>query len=159
VLVNNAGILRWLTMTQTPLDVWEQIVAVNQTGVFLGMTAVAPVMIGQGSGSIINISSIGGLRASSPCFAYGATKWAVRAMTKGAAQELGPHGVRVNSIHPGLVDTPMMEGFPFEEAVTRVPLGRPAQPEDVARQALWLASDQSSYSNGAEFVVDRGMTA
>ena len=159
MLINNAGILRWLSMTETPLEVWDQIVAVNQTGVFLGMQAVAPIMIEQGSGSIINISSVGGLRGSSPCFAYGATKWAVRGMTKGAAQQLGPHGIRVNSIHPGVVDTHMLDGVSLEEMAARVPLGRPAQPEDVARQALWLASEQSSYSNGAEFIVDGGMTA
>jgi 3alpha(or 20beta)-hydroxysteroid dehydrogenase len=92
VLVNNAGILHWATMTGTRLEDWERIVAVNQTGVLLGMQAVAPQMMSQRSGSIINISSIGGMRGSGPCFAYGATKWAVRGMTKGAAQELGPDG-------------------------------------------------------------------
>src|SRR5579864_352279 len=108
VLVNNAGVLLWATMTQTSLEDWDRLVAINQTGVFLGMRAVAPQMISQRSGSIINISSIGGMRGSGVCFAYGATKWAVRGMTKGAAQELGPHGIRVNSIHPGIIDTPMM---------------------------------------------------
>ena len=108
VLVNNAGILHWATMTETPLDVWNRIVAINQTGVFLGMQAVAPAMKAQGTGSIVNISSVAAYSGSSPCFAYGATKWAVRGMTKGAAQELGPFGVRVNSVHPGIIDTPMM---------------------------------------------------
>jgi 3alpha(or 20beta)-hydroxysteroid dehydrogenase len=160
VLVNNAGILHWATMTNTPLDVWNRVVAVNQTGVFLGMQAAAGPMMAQRSGSIINISSIGGMRGSGPCFAYGATKWAVRGMTKGAAQELGPYGVRVNSIHPGIIDTPMMADQPLTEMAERgVPLGRYADPDEVAKLALWLASDDSAYATGAEFVLDGGMTA
>jgi 3alpha(or 20beta)-hydroxysteroid dehydrogenase len=159
VLVNNAGILHWATMTQTPLDVWQRIVAVNQTGVFLGMQAVAGQMKQQRSGSIINISSIGGMRGASPCFAYGATKWAVRGMTKGAAQELGPFGVRVNSIHPGIIDTPMMADMPLSDLAARVPLGRYASADEVAKLALFLASDDSAYASGAEFVLDGGQTA
>jgi 3alpha(or 20beta)-hydroxysteroid dehydrogenase len=159
VLVNNAGILVWATMTETALDVWDRVVAVNQTGVFLGMRAVAPHMRAQGEGSIVNISSIGGMRGASPCFAYGATKWAVRGMTKSAAQELGPHGVRVNSIHPGIIDTPMMADQPLEQMAARVPLGRYATADEVAKLALWLASDDSAYANGAEFVLDGGQTA
>jgi 3alpha(or 20beta)-hydroxysteroid dehydrogenase len=159
VLVNNAGILHWASMTQTDLDDWERIVAVNQTGVFLGMRAVAPHMQAQRAGSIVNISSIAGLRGGSPCFAYAATKWAVRGMTKGAAQELGPYGVRVNSIHPGIIDTPMMAGQPLDQFAARVPLGRHAGPEEVAALALWLASDESAYASGSEFVLDGGQTA
>jgi 3alpha(or 20beta)-hydroxysteroid dehydrogenase len=159
VLVNNAGIITWKTMTETELEVWNRIVAVNQTGVFLGMQAVAPHMMQQGSGSIVNISSIGGLRGASPCFAYGATKWAVRGMTKGAAQELGPHGIRVNSIHPGIIDTEMIAVLPKEQMAERVPLRRYAQPEEVAKLALWLASDDSAYASGAEFILDGGQTA
>jgi 3alpha(or 20beta)-hydroxysteroid dehydrogenase len=117
-------------------------------------------MIRQRSGSIVNISSIGGMRGASPCFAYGATKWAVRGMTKGAAQELGPHGIRVNSIHPGIVDTPMMADMPIADmASAMVPLRRYASSDDVARLALWLASDESSFASGAEFVLDGGQTA
>jgi 3alpha(or 20beta)-hydroxysteroid dehydrogenase len=159
VLVNNAGILHWATMTQTPLDVWHRLVAVNQTGVFLGMQAVSAQMIAQRSGSIINISSIAGLRGSGPCFAYGATKWAVRGMTKGAAQELGPHGVRVNSIHPGIIDTPMMAGTSLDDLAKHVPLGRYASADEVAKLALWLASDDSAFASGGEFVLDGGQTA
>ena len=159
VLINNAGVLHWATMTQTPLDVWNRLVAINQTGVFLGMQAVAAQMIEQHSGSIINISSIGGLRGSGVCFAYGATKWAVRGMTKGAAQELGPHGIRVNSIHPGIIDTPMMAGTPLDELARHVPLGRYASADEVAKLALWLASDDSAFASGAEFVLDGGQTA
>jgi 3alpha(or 20beta)-hydroxysteroid dehydrogenase len=159
VLVNNAGILHWATMTETEVDDWNRVVAVNQTGVFLGMRAVGPCMMARGSGSILNISSIGGMRGASTCFAYGATKWAVRGMTKSAAQELGPHGVRVNSIHPGIIDTPMMADQPLDAMATRVPLGRYAGPDEVAKLALWLASDDSAYANGAEFVLDGGQTA
>jgi 3alpha(or 20beta)-hydroxysteroid dehydrogenase len=158
VLVNNAGILHWAAMTETPLEVWDRVVAVNQTGVFLGMQAVAPPMKRQGSGSIVNISSVAGLRGSAPCFAYGATKWAVRGMTKGAARELGPYGIRVNSIHPGIIDTPMMADHDIEAMAKLVPLGRYAGPDEVAKLALWLASDDSAYSTGGEFLVDGGMT-
>jgi 3alpha(or 20beta)-hydroxysteroid dehydrogenase len=159
VLVNNAGILHWATMTNTSLDVWNRVLAVNQTGVLLGMQAAARPMMAQRSGSIVNISSIGGMRGSSPCFAYGATKWAVRGMTKGAAQELGPFGVRVNSIHPGIIDTPMMADQPIDEMASRIPLGRSADASEVAKLALWLASDDSAYATGAEFVLDGGYTA
>ena len=159
VLLNNAGILEWNTLAQTSLETWERIVSVNQTGVFLGMQAVAPQMIKQKSGSIINLSSIAGLRGASPCFAYGATKWAVRGMTKSAAQELGPHGIRVNSIHPGIIDTPMMAGVPLDQLAANVPLGRYAVADEVAKLALWLASDESAYANGAEWVLDGGFTA
>jgi 3alpha(or 20beta)-hydroxysteroid dehydrogenase len=159
VLINNAGILYWETMTSTPLDMWERIIAVNQTGVFLGMQAVAPTMKEQRSGSIINISSIGGLRGGSPCFAYATTKWAVRGMTKGAAQELGPFNIRVNSIHPGIIDTPMLADKPIADMAARVPLGRYASPDEVAKLALWLASDDSAYASGAEFILDGGQTA
>jgi len=161
VLINNAGILRWQRMLATPLESWNEVIAVNQTGVFLGMQAVAPQMITQGSGAIVNISSVGGLRGASACFAYATTKWAVRGMTKGAAIELGPHGIKVNSIHPGIIDTPMMGGHDLDglAATIGVPLQRPAQPEEVAKLALWLASDDNSYSTGAEFVIDGGQTA
>jgi 3alpha(or 20beta)-hydroxysteroid dehydrogenase len=159
VLVNNAGLLAWETLTQTALETWERLIAVNQTGVFLGMQAVAPQMIKQKSGSIINISSIAGLRGAGPCFAYGATKWAVRGMTKSAAHELGQHGIRVNSIHPGIIDTPMMAGIPLDRLTSMVPLGRYASAEEVAKLALWLASDDSAYANGAEWVLDGGQTS
>lgn len=159
VLVNNAGILHWATMTETPLEIWNRVVAVNQTGVFLGMQAVASAMKAQRSGSIVNISSIGGMRGASPCFAYGATKWAVRGMTKGAAQELGPFNVRVNSVHPGIIDTPMMADQPIAAMAERVPLRRYATADEVANLVLWLASDDAAYASGAEFTLDGGQTA
>ena len=159
ILVNNAGVLHWATMTETSLDDWTRVVAINQTGVFLGMQAVAGAMKAQQSGSIINISSIAAYSGSSTCFAYGATKWAVRGMTKGAAVELGPFNVRVNSIHPGIIDTPMMEGTPLDAMAKGAPLGRYASADEVAKLALWLASDESAYASGAEFVLDGGFTA
>jgi 3alpha(or 20beta)-hydroxysteroid dehydrogenase len=161
ILINNAGILRWERMLETTFESWNEVVAVNQTGVFLGMKAVAPQMIEQHSGSIVNISSVGGLRGASACFTYAATKWAVRGMTKGAAIELGPHGIKVNSIHPGIIDTPMMGGTDLDglAATIGVPLQRYAQPEEVAKLALWLVSDDNSFSTGGEFVIDGGQTA
>jgi len=161
ILVNNAGILRWERMADTSFESWNEVVAVNQTGVFLGMRAVAPQMKEQHSGSIVNISSVGGLSGASACFTYAATKWAVRGITKGAAIELGPHNVKVNSIHPGIIDTPMMGGTDLDGLADTigVPLQRYAQPEEVAKLALWLVSDDNSYSTGAEFVIDGGQTA
>ena len=159
VLYNSAGIIAWHTMTETPLDVWQRIVAVNQTGPFLGMQAVAPVMKAQRSGSIINTSSTGGLGGSSPCYAYGATKWALRGMTRGAAQELGPYNVRVNAILPGTIRSKMIEGWDLDEFAKDIPLRRVAEPVEVARLALWLASDESAYATGADFLLDGGVQA
>jgi 3alpha(or 20beta)-hydroxysteroid dehydrogenase len=159
VLVNNAGILFAGRMVNTTLADWDRVVAVNQTGVFLGMRAVAPTMIEQGSGSIVNISSVAGLEGVFGSMAYTATKFAVRGMTKVAAKELGPSGVRVNSVHPGIIDTAMTADFPKERMLRAVPLGREADPSEVAALVLFLASDDSSYCTGQEFVVDGGMHA
>jgi 3alpha(or 20beta)-hydroxysteroid dehydrogenase len=150
-------------MASTSVDLWHQIMDVNALGVFLGMKSVADVMIAQRGGSIINISSIAGLRGSAMAFAYGASKWAVRGMTKSVAQALAPHGVRCNSIHPGIIDTAMLQEFDRvgvrEQVDARIPLGREASADEVARLAMFLASDDSAYSTGSEFVVDGGMTA
>jgi 3alpha(or 20beta)-hydroxysteroid dehydrogenase len=158
VLVNNAAIIEWKTMASTDLGTWQRIIDINQTGPFLGMQAVAPTMTAQGRGSIVNISSIGGMRGSSAVFAYGATKWALRGMTRGAAQELGPHGVRVNAVLPGTVESRMISGMDADDVRSRIPLRRIAEPREVALLSLWLASDESSYANGADFVVDGGAT-
>ncbi len=162
VLVNNAGIFRVVPMTQTDVDLWHQIMDINAMGVFLGMKAVSTPMIAQKAGSIVNISSIAGMRGAGVAFAYGASKWAVRGMTKAAAQELAPHGVRVNSVHPGIIDTQMITelGPQWREQTTpRIPMGRPASAEEVARTVLFLASDDSAYCTGHEYLVDGGMTA
>ncbi len=161
ILVNNAGIFRILPMMQTSLDEYRQINDVNQIGVFLGMKAATPALIERG-GSIVNISSIAGLRGSAGSFAYSSSKWAVRGMTKSAALELAAFKVRVNSIHPGIIDTPMAQEFVkfgvLEAVRERIPMGELASPEEVARLALFLASDDSTYCTGAEFIVDGGMT-
>ena len=163
VFVNNAGIFTIAPLLATDRELWDRIIAVNQTGVYLGLAAVAPVMVAQRSGSIINISSIAGLRGAGRAFAYGASKWAVRGMTRSAAQELAPHGVRVNSIHPGIIDTPMAAEFDrvgVRDTLTKsIPVGYMATADDVAKLALFLASDDSTYCTGSEFVVDGGVTA
>ncbi|MDH3681739.1 MAG: SDR family oxidoreductase [Acidimicrobiia bacterium] len=163
VLINNAGIFRIAGLNETDRALWDSIIAINQTGVFLGMQTVAPYMIEAGSGSIINISSVAGLRGAGTAIAYGASKWAVRGMTRSAAQELAPHGIRVNSIHPGIIDTAMANEFDRvgvrDQLTERIPMGHLAGPDEVARLALFLASDDSSYCTGSEFVVDGGFTA
>lgn len=161
VLINNAGIFRSNSMRNTPLEEYQLIMDINATGTFLGMQTVAVPMREAGSGSIVNISSLAGLQGAAGAFAYSTSKWAVRGMTKTAAIELGRRGVRVNSIHPGLIETDMMRQLPTEpERMARsVPLGRVAQSSEVAALALYLASDDSSYSTGSEFVVDGGLQA
>lgn len=163
VLVNNAGIFDTGRHFEIDVAAFQRIMDVNCLGVFLGMRAVSPVMREQGSGSIVNISSLAGMSGGIGAFAYTTSKWAVRGMTKAAAAENGRRNVRVNSIHPGLIDTDMLHQLPGSEdearLTRRVPLGRAAQPEEVARLALFLASDESSYATGAEFVIDGGLNA
>ncbi len=161
VLINNAGIFRRNRLLDTSLAEFQEVMDVNATGVFLGMRAVAPVMIRAGAGSIVNISSLAGMRGAAGALSYGASKWAVRGMTKAAAIELARKGVRVNSIHPGLIDTPMADelGGGNDKLINRTPLGRSAAAEEVARMALFLASDESSYSTGSEFLIDGGLNA
>ncbi|HZT64190.1 MAG TPA: glucose 1-dehydrogenase [Acidimicrobiales bacterium] len=164
VLVNNAGILEVAPISGLSAEGYMKLVQVNQLGVFLGMKAVAAPMQAGGGGSIINISSVAGLIGAVGHVAYASTKWAVRGMTKTAAIELGPAGIRVNSIHPGIVETPMLDayrnlGVDPQMLVANLPIRRLATSEDVAQLALYLASDESGYSTGSEFVVDGGMTA
>jgi 3alpha(or 20beta)-hydroxysteroid dehydrogenase len=165
VVVNNAGIFRAGRLVEETIEQWDQVIAINQTGVFLGMRAAAKAMIEAGrGGSIINISSVAGLEGIFGSMAYSASKWAVRGMTKVAAKELGRYGIRVNSIHPGLIETPMTAGFPAvvddekrRRAQKQTPLGRFGTPEDIANMALFLAGDGSDYCTGQEFVVDVGV--
>lgn len=160
VLVNNAGIFRANRMVDTPTEEFQLVMDINCLGVFLGMRAVAPAMMSSGGGSIVNISSLAGMRAAAGSLAYGASKWAVRGMTKAASVELARKGVRVNSIHPGLIETPMADEVgPSDRLVKRTPLGRIAQAEEVANMALFLASEESSYSTGSEFLIDGGLNA
>ncbi|MEO8815038.1 MAG: glucose 1-dehydrogenase [Mycobacterium sp.] len=157
VLVNNAGIVNGGPLHKYELAAWHQIIEINLTGTFLGIQAAAQTMVGQRHGSIINISSIEGLRGSAMSHGYVASKFGVHGLTKSAAQELAPFGVRVNSIHPGMVRTPMIEGIP--EDLLPIPLGRPGEPEELSKFVVFLASDDSSYATGAEFVVDGGLTS
>jgi 3alpha(or 20beta)-hydroxysteroid dehydrogenase len=165
VLVNNAGVFERGSILDTTLKQFEHTMDINVTGVFLGMKTVAPHMVQRKQGSIINISSVAGLNGTPGFVAYGASKWAVRGMTKGVAKELAPFGVRVNSIHPGIIDTPMLQTFDEagdgvrEMVRTRIPLGYEAEPIHVARLALYLGSDDSAYSTGSEFIVDGGWSA
>jgi 3alpha(or 20beta)-hydroxysteroid dehydrogenase len=165
ILVNNAGIFERGSVLDTSLEDFERTMDINVTGVFLGMKTVVPHMVKRQKGSIINISSVAGIQGTPGFLAYGASKWAVRGMTKGVAKELAPLGIRVNSIHPGIIDTPMLQTFEaagegVRDAVrTRIPLGYEAEPIHVARMALYLGSDESAYSTGSEFIVDGGWTA
>lgn len=164
VLINNAGILRFGLIETMPLDEYLQVVNVNQVGCWLGMKAVTPAMKAAGGGAIVNTSSTSGFIGTVGLSAYTATKFAVRGMTKVAAMELGHHGIRVNSVHPGGVDTEMVAGPVFEhidkDAVYGgLPIPRIGQPEEVAQVMLFLASDDSSYCTGAEYLVDGGFTA
>jgi 3alpha(or 20beta)-hydroxysteroid dehydrogenase len=164
VLVNNAGILRFAALLDTSLTDFQRVLNVNLVGCFLGMRTIAPLMMKQGRGSIVNISSIDGMKGANSIGAYAASKWGVRGITKVAALEFGHKGVRVNSVHPGGVDTPMgnPQGVGLEELnklYTNVPLQRVGQPSEVANASLFLASDEASYINGAELTVDGGWTA
>jgi 3alpha(or 20beta)-hydroxysteroid dehydrogenase len=133
---------------------------INAKGVFLGMRTAAPAMIKGGSGSIVNISSLAGMRGAAGALSYGASKWAVRGMTKAASIELARKGIRVNSIHPGLIETPMADELRnTDKMIRRTPLGRIADAAEVANMALFLASDESSYSTGSEFIIDGGLNA
>jgi 3alpha(or 20beta)-hydroxysteroid dehydrogenase len=165
VLVNNAGILGPLasTVNLTEAD-FLTVCAVIQTGVFLGMQAVLPGMIQAGGGSIVNISSIAGIVAivGAPNLAYVASKFAVRGMTKQVAVEYGNKNIRVNSVHPGYILTPMMIAATDEHgggAADSIPLARMAKPSEVSNLVVFLASDESSFMTGTEHVIDGGMTA
>lgn len=163
VLANNAGLLRFGEIATGDVDDVELMWRVNQMGVFLGMRAVVPTMQDNGGGSIINASSVEGLAGMAGCTGYAATKWAIRGMTKCAAMELGGRGIRVNSVHPGMIDTPMTRvhggDAAMEYGASKVPMRRVGQPDDIAPVYVFLASDESGYMNGAELAVDGGVTA
>ncbi|AGC60485.1 3-ketoacyl-(acyl-carrier-protein) reductase, FabG [Mycobacterium liflandii 128FXT] len=155
VLVNNAGIVALGQLKKFDLGKWQKVIDVNLTGTFLGMRAAVEPMTAAGSGSIINVSSIEGLRGAPAVHPYVASKWAVRGLTKSAALELAPLNIRVNSIHPGFIRTPMTANLP-DDMVT-IPLGRPAESREVSTFVVFLASDDASYATGSEFVMDGGL--
>ena len=164
VLLNNAGILLLAPLEDCSLESYRKVIEVNQVGCWLGMKSVLPALKRAGGGAIVNVSSTAGMEGVAGGTAYVASKFAVRGMTKAAALELGQHGIRVNSIHPGGIDTamarpPEMEGFDASAIYAGLPIPRIGRPDEVARMALFLASDESSYCTGAEFIVDGGMLA
>lgn len=162
ILINNAGIVMTKMIEDTSLTEYQKTIDINQTGTFLGMKAVLPSMKKAGGGSIINISSIEGLVGGAMIASYTASKFAVTGLTKAAAMEFAPYGIRVNSVHPGVIDTPMIHQEDVKEAVKEVinaiPLKRPADPKEVSKMLVFLASDAASYSTGSAFVIDGGLT-
>jgi 3alpha(or 20beta)-hydroxysteroid dehydrogenase len=165
VLVNNAGVFLAAPLAETTLEDFRHLQEVNQVGVFLGMRTIAPAMVARGSGSIINMSSVAGLMGSPLLTAYAASKWAVRGMTKAVAKELAASGVRVNSLHPGQIDTDMhvrqRERTPelVDRLVAQIPMRRIGSPEEVAHAAVFLATDESHFVTGSEIVIDGGVSA
>jgi 3alpha(or 20beta)-hydroxysteroid dehydrogenase len=165
VLVNNAGIFLAAPLGEITLEEFRRVQEVNQVGVFLGMRTIAPSMVARGSGSIINLSSLAGLMGSPLLTAYAASKWAVRGMTKSVAKELAASGVRVNSLHPGQIDTDMharqRERTPelIDRLVAAIPMRRIGDPREIADAALFLASDESRFVTGSEIVIDGGVNA
>jgi 3alpha(or 20beta)-hydroxysteroid dehydrogenase len=154
VLFNNAGIFNGGQLQRYRREQWQEMLDVNLTGAFLGMQAATDAMIAAGGGSIINTSSIEGLRGTPWAHGYVASKWGLRGLTKSAAMELAPQGIRVNSLHPGRIRTPATDAMPDD--LIPIPLGRPGLPEEVATFVVFLASDESSFATGAEFVMDGG---
>ena len=163
-LVNNAAILRFGAIESSSLEEFMTVLKVNQVGVFLGMRAAIPALRRAGGGSIVNMSSVDGLRGSTHQIAYNSSKFAVHGMTKVAAVELGGDGIRVNSVHPGGIDTPMvraqgLENVDLNKIFGRIPLQRSGKPEEIGGAIAFLLSDDSSYVTGAELVVDGGATS
>lgn len=162
VLVNNAGIIAYEPLHELSVADWQSVVATNQTGVWLGMREVVPHMITQGGGSIINISSIWGSAAVGGAHAYHATKGAVRNMSKNAAITYATQNVRVNSLHPGFIETPLTDAQApevNEYVVSQTPMGRAGKPHEIAAGVVFLASDEASFVTGSELVIDGGYLA
>jgi 3alpha(or 20beta)-hydroxysteroid dehydrogenase len=160
-LVNNAGIYRPVPLLETEVSLVQEHFRVNQLGSFLGMKHGGAALKRLGRGSIVNISSTTGLRGTINSASYGATKWAIRGMTKTAAIELAPYNVRVNSVHPGLIDTAMLDvrrGEDLEQRKAKIPMGRMGTVMDVANAVLFLLSDESDYITGAEIAIDGGLS-
>jgi 3alpha(or 20beta)-hydroxysteroid dehydrogenase len=159
VLVNNAGIVELGGVAEMDEASFRRLLDVNAVGVFLGMRSVVPSMRERGGGSIVNISSVAGLVGNPYSIGYAASKWAVRGMTKSAAVDLAQYGIRVNSVHPGVIRTAMSASVDPDKTSGQAPLGRLGEPEEVAVLVTYLASDDSSFTTGAEHVIDGGTTA
>jgi 3alpha(or 20beta)-hydroxysteroid dehydrogenase len=166
ILVNNAGIgIPPRPLTDETIEEHQRVLSINSDGVYLGIRAVTPVMSARRSGSIVNISSIDGLVGVAGMMSYTASKFAVTGMTRVAALELGSRGIRVNSIHPGVIATPLVDSAPKEvkakirQLLDRQPIARMGTPKEVAYLALYLASDESSYCTGSQFTIDGGHLA
>jgi 3alpha(or 20beta)-hydroxysteroid dehydrogenase len=164
ILINNAGVCIAAALEDLTMASFKETLDINLVGVMQGMQAVLPAMRARGKGSIVNISSVAGLQGGNGLGAYGASKWAVRGLTKFAALEFGLYKIRVNTVHPGPVDTPMGNpiGAPraaLDSMAKWLPLRRFAGPEEIAHASLYLASDDAGYVNGAELAVDGGWSA
>lgn len=173
VLVNNAGTVTISPLVSTSLEEWHRVTSVNQTGVFLGMKAALPTMTAAGGGAIVNVASIEGLRGSPQLATYAASKHAVVGLTRAVALEAAHSGVRVNCVCPGVMKTPMLEGVTsgedgadgrdtggvIEAAISRIPFGRLAAPDEIGRVIAFVACEEASYLTGASIPVDGGMTA
>lgn len=163
VLVNNAGLVgSYDSITDIDIQDWHRIISVNQTGVFLGMRSVVPAMLAQESGAIVNVSSIWGLVGAAGVAAYQASKGAVTVMTKNASATWAAQGIRVNSVHPGLITTPLTENQDqaiSDDLIAKTPMHRAGQASEVADAIVYLASDKASYITGAQLVVDGGFTS
>lgn len=160
-LVNNAAVVRSAPIEEMPLEMYNEVIAVNQVGAFLGIRAVIPSMRRAGGGSIINVSSIAGLVAARTSIAYGASKFALTGMTKAAAYELGISNIRVNTVYPGAINTRMTNDSEQlrKNMMPLVALKRVAEPEEVSYMIVYLLSDESAYVTGADFAIDAGYTA
>jgi 3alpha(or 20beta)-hydroxysteroid dehydrogenase len=159
VLVNNAGIVALGGVAEMDEATFRRLLDVNTVGPFLGMRAVVPTMRERGGGSIVNVSSVAGLVGNPHSIGYAASKWAVRGMTKSAAVDLAQYRIRVNSVHPGVIRTPMSASVDPAKTSGAAPLGRLGEPDEVADLIVYLASDESSFTTGAEHVIDGGTTA
>lgn len=159
ILVNNAGILQQTSIDDTTVENFQKIMAINVDGVFLGMKYAIPEIRKQGGGAIVNMSSTAGLEGQINATGYVASKWAVRGMTKSVAADVADENIRINSVHPGAVATPMTQGTVSMDApLPLAAANRPASPEEIAKVVLFLASEDASYMNGAELAVDGGLT-